>query len=529
MGMWEATLPKRIPDYLQGDSELTDYLSACGSVLDDLVDTIKEHDVYKDYKLVPEQRLGLLAKRFAFEPPVKLPEAVMRGILRDISILHRTRGVEASLYWVFKILSWDVKIKYAWLPNPERYDPNVRELFPSFYVADGFDVEQSAELSYEPKIGEPYTIGTPEQLFHNDQNFIIDGDILIGRSPLRFIGIGDEYDPYTPVMDYVPTTDIMKMDYRNFLYGSSFTDQKGTYFKGRGYFDNYDTAYRLRIIGEAYDESKVSRSSVSVISTPYVVVEVSGQNFEKFTAPYIGDDGKTYTYTSKETYNTAEMLIDYLLHNFTRPANVKILMIASREEEFDVLEFDDVIEEAFNAEPQGFTERFQPSEYEEYDASMDRAPVIGDDFLYIGMPSLLLTNSMVGYQEYKIGDPIPTGEFIIDSGEFIYETGTLVFAQENGLYVTKEFQIRTPSRIRVNMPVTSSINIEGKKDLWSGWERLENTVTNNEVFELYDVNYIRFVSDFDLVGTHEADIKWLPQTSLTQQQTTASLRQVNVF
>jgi len=323
MGLWENNLPTRVPEYLQGEPYLEEYLEVCGSIYDKMVDTIKEHDVYKDYKRVPQQRLSLLARRFAFEPTAPLPDDTVRGIIRDISVIYKTRGIEESIKWVFKILSWDAKIEYAWLPDPERFDDRLSDVYESEY---GDDDPLGKDAEYNIRIDDPYRINDKQPIFHLDSDFIFTDYLKIGTNDLLYVGIGDAYSP-TPIAPVDPDY-IENLDYREFLYGKAHTGDDGTYFTGRWFFEDYDSAQNLRIIGERYDEKIAKRNDRRVMSTPYIAVRLYGENFEKFTQPVVDDDGNVYSYTETEKYRVANLLIQYLFHDLMRPANVKVLLFS---------------------------------------------------------------------------------------------------------------------------------------------------------------------------------------------------------
>lgn len=496
--LWEKYLKTRVPEFYQdSQSELISYLEVCGSILDELSTTIKDHDYYKDYKKSPESRLGLIAARFAFNTPAEITEPLLRGIIRDITSIHKTRGVEASIYWVFKILSWDVEIKQAWLPEPERFDPNIRSVFPSLYLKEISDPIFTKDRSYIVRVDDPYRVDEGITNFHINELFIFNDLLKIGDNQLQWIG--DLTD--TLQVDVTkPSTDVKRLGYRNFLYGERKTLPDGTYFDGGGYFDTEPTYTDLRIVGESYNEETVLRKDPKVLATPYIVIKVSGSDFDKFTQPYVGQDGEVYSYTSKESYKTVGLLLEYLLHNFTRPANVAILMIsaASAEEEDDTITLNQEEDSVINISGQ---------------------MLIGDYYV-IGAPSSMTTNSITSLRSLGIGEfYTPSDTFIYSTDEFIYTRSDIVMNEvsvDGGTeWETEQFITRTPSKIRLTMDVSDSVNIYAKRALNSDeWVLVYNGAVDGDIFEVIDCFYLKFVSTTNISSPMSVDFKWLDQTLL---------------
>lgn len=460
---WKDNLPKRVPEYYRGETPLDSYLETCGEVFDELSNTIKNIDDYKDYKKIPEARLALLAQRYAFNAPSDISEESLRGIMRDITTIYQTRGVEASVAWVFRLLKWDVSIKKAWLLKPELYDPKIKELFPSFYLADGFE---SVE-------------GTPPN--------------------------------YTENVYFIPTTDAGKIDYRNFVYGDSYVDPtgRGVYFNGRGFFDTTDTVTETRIVGETYPVDGEIRKPEVVLSTPYIIIELAGQTAEQYLPP---------GYTEDEGFRFIQGMLEYLLRDLMRPSNVKILLLVSRTDEENHITLDEEFTQSSTSEPHEFDANSEITVVNTENTVYNGAvPRIGDPELRIGMPNYLPVNSMTGYQTFQIGwetAPIDMGESVPGHNTFLYSDVDVTFYDDGGTWKSELFVLRTPSRVVITTPGGESINIEGKKTPDSPWESVLTGVNGTGVaYKSYDLHYMRFSSPTEPVGQFDISVEWEDQTT----------------
>lgn len=532
---WETNLKKRIPEYFQGDNPMRSYLEVCGRYFDDLVDTIKEHDVYKDYKLIPEHRLGLLAERFAFNPPSEIPAFMMRGIMRDIGIIHKTRGIEESLKWAFRLMGWEVDILKAWLPDPEKYDPRIRELFPDIYL--GHDVDFShLSRSFIPRAGEPYFVGDEDVPYHRNQNFVIRGPLLVGRNDVYHANAQDTdiIDLFTPPNPFIPTTDVNKIDYKNFLFGVANTKSTGTYFDGRSLFSSRDNYENMMILGEKYNPATAIRGPSVVMSTPYIVIEASEQDVMRFTQPYLAPDGTLYSYTERETFAIAEIMINYLLHEFTRPANVKILLIYTVNKQKDNFQFkDDFRQIVF-----GDAEHEIEDDFIEFDTNLDynaeeHLPVLcGDEFAVCGAPTYSRVNSLLGFPEITCGQDKYIGKFVLDDSEFDYEID-LPWKEEmyqdddfNNIihWVTDPVILRTPSTFDIEYGETEQVNIQKKQHLSGDWINDDNIdQPQSGTFETYDVVAIRLVSSQQPLTTPRITVRWGRQDTFILKETVSSI------
>lgn len=454
MADFSEELKYRIPEYFQGEGDMDGYLDACGVMFDEFSDTIKEHDSYKDYKKVPEARLALLAKRFAFNPPRDLPPEITRGIIRDIAGIYTTKGTVHSLTWIFRLIGWRSEIEYAWLLNPERYDPTIKKNYPLFFERDGLDNDISSLNSFIPKLNQGYFINDENTPYHADPgNYVLSGSLVIGRN--NFVSVIGETNPYLRTIDDV-STDFNKIDYRNFVYGYPSVTPKGVFFDGHSYFSRIQDVKEAKIIGEKYKEENIIRYHPSVISTPYIVVKVDSEDYDRFTRPYVASDGTLYSYTTREKFNIAQTLIEFLLFEFVRPANVKIILLTSAYEDRDQLHINDSYQTETTAQPIDTEESFTLLDSENGTLPIT-VPVIGTLNFYIGAPSYLPYNSLMQCDSIKVGQESPI-DIIANNGTFEYwRMNYEVFDMGGGMYETDPILLRSPSIVVLSVDADTTI------------------------------------------------------------------------
>lgn len=454
-------MKERVPECYRNDSALTEYLEVCGELLDELKDTVKLHDTYNDYRRVPESRLSMLARKFALDPPRNIPEEMMRGIVRDIIQIYSSKGSESSLVWIFRLLGWRANFEYAWLINPERYEPNIRDVYPNVYEKLGLESDVSVSNSILLRIGEGYRIGVEDQLYAFDDNFLFDGYLRIGRNPLTFTGGGDVYDPFTPSSVEPFSTDFNKIDWRNFVYGKERVQPDGTFFYGRTPFSSFNNLREVRIIGEEYSDTSPRFRDV-VMKTPYIIVEVNAQDYDKFTQPY-EDDGIIYNYTESETYQIAETLINYFLFDSVRPSPIKVILIASRIKEEDTFFVSESLNDEFTSEPLELgVEQSDITDLESYGMTLDTDSdlyEIGTAGLYVGSPSFMPVNSLSVIPMGAIGDLRTEYEFDVASDTWNYTIShdeSYFTEHAVGEFVSPPYPLRTPCSFDVTVNQTGA-------------------------------------------------------------------------
>lgn len=488
-------LRNRLPEFMRQDgAPILEYVDAVGEVLDDLKKTIKLHDDYGDYRYVPESRLAVLSRRFAFDPPRNLPESMQRGIIRDIMQIYATKGTENALLWVFRLLAWRATFEYAWLLNPERYDPNIRDLYPQYYERDGLDSGLSFANSFYPRLNNGYFIGVENQAFHGDDNFFISGPLLIGRNELSFTGGGDAYDPFTPDIQFNISTDYNKIDFRNFVYGKEQVDSDGTYFYGRTIFSGGDNLRKIRIIGEDYPPSQFRLRDV-VLKTPYIIVNVNQQDYQKFTQPYTDDQGNEFFYTQSETFAIAETLVNYFLYDTVRPANVKIILISSLEDESDELPITTELEDEFTSQPVEQEDHVTSVDEEDYNLIFTDGFLIGQNSMFIGAPTAFVANSITVVNAPVIGDETYDDQLVVSDTQFSYEFVNIDLEQNGSVFVSDEYPLRTPSTVTID--TDGDITVEARMGYFGDYSEFATISAGVHSFTSHDLNFIRFVSASD--------------------------------
>lgn len=287
---FKELLPKRIPEYLQDDNGLKDYLEVAGELFDAFNENIIDFDHYQDPAKVTESRLKELAAKFAMEFPRNLNSELQRSIIRDLEAVYQKSGTIDVIHWIFRIIGWDVKIENAWVLNPEYYDPNIKVNF--------------------------------------------------------------ELDDYGKEQTLPTITDFYSRNYKAFLIGEDYTDEGGTYFKGKHLFDLEQTVDRYEIIGEYYDLKTKTRTPNKVMKTPYLFIRVSDETYNIFISPYTDEDtGITYDYTEAEFFKVVENMFNFFLFDALRPTNVRVVVIVAPQNIDDTAVVEDSYADTWTSDP----------------------------------------------------------------------------------------------------------------------------------------------------------------------------------
>lgn len=287
---FKTLLPQRIPESVQGDNELREYLEVCGELFDAFADTIREMDHYHDPVLVPETRLRELAKQFAMEFPRNLDPELQRIIIRDLDAIFHKNGATDVINWIFRLIGWEVELEYAWVLNPEYYDPEIVKMF---------------NLSDYGKQQEP------------------------------------------PII-----TNFYSRDYRSFLLGEEYVFDNGTYFRGRRFFDKRDSYLKNEIVGEHYEAVTKTRTADKVMSTPYLFIRVSEESYNIFIQPYVDEEtGEAYDYTEVEFFNVVDNIFNFFMFNVNRPTNVRVVIVVAPQFLDDVAVITDDYSDEYTSEP----------------------------------------------------------------------------------------------------------------------------------------------------------------------------------
>lgn len=290
MKTYKELLPTRIPEYLQGESNLEEYLEVAGELFDEYAATIDDlRDVW-DYERTSVSRLRELARQFSLEFPRNLDEELRRSIVRDLHAIYKKSGTLPLVEWIFHLIGWDVEFENAWLLNPDRYDPKIKEV----YQLDDYDKSK--------------------------------------KSP-------------TIITDYD------RNDYRDFLIGDEIVLSNGTYFKGRRFFDQMITFPQQEIVGESYDDSK-TRTPDKVGATPYIFIRVSEEDYNIFIAPYEDPDtGIVYEYTQSEFFQVVTNIFNFFLFDDMRPTHVRVVGVLTTQKLDNTFVVGDDVSDKWEAEP----------------------------------------------------------------------------------------------------------------------------------------------------------------------------------
>lgn len=284
---YKELLPTRVPEFLQDDSNLTEFLEVAGELFDEFSDAIDEFDIVWDAAKVSEQRLRDLATQFAIQFPRNLNIDLQRTIIRDLEAIYQKSGTIPLINWVFRLIGWDIAIENAWLLNPEKYDPQIKQVF-------GLD-----------------------DYGHQQMDTII--------------------------------TDYDRRDYRDFLIGDEIVRDNGTYFRGRRFFDQRDTFLKNEIVGEWYDNDR-TRTADKVGATPYVFIRVSEEDYNIFISPYEDEDGTVYDYTQTEFFSIVSTIINFFLFDDMRPTHVRVVIIVTAQAISDSFAVTDDVREEWTAD-----------------------------------------------------------------------------------------------------------------------------------------------------------------------------------
>lgn len=317
-------LPKRIPESLQSDNELNQYLEAAGELFDEFVAEIESFDDYFDPAKVAEKRLSQLAAQFAMNFPRNLNTELQRSIIRDLEAVYQKLGTRDMINWIFRLIGWDVSLEYAWVLNPERYDPEVKHMF----SLDDYGREQ------------------------------MDNAI----------------------------TDFYSRDYRAFLLGEEIVFENGTYFRGRRFFDQRETFLKQEIVGEHYNERTKTRTPDKAMSTPYMFIRVSEEAYNIFISPYVDEDsGITYDYTEVEFFKVVENILNFFLFEEMRATHVRVVIIVTAQNLQDDFVVQDELTETWESDPVAVEDISVVADVEE--SVLHHELVVGTDFLSGAPPS----------------------------------------------------------------------------------------------------------------------------------------------
>lgn len=280
--MYKEHLIERIPEAFQNHQEVIDYLAVAGELFDEYVETIHGMDEYRSWTQKDRNRLRQLALDFGMNFPRNIDENIQRTIVRDIHSIYSRVGIKQFSDWIFRIIGWEIDIQHAWLPNPDQYDPSIKDI-------------------------------------HQLNDYGGNSDVTI--------------------------TNFFEADYRAFYIGDSFVaDDGNVYFRGRRFFDDEITIDQLEIVGEDYDELTKYRTRDKVGATPYIFVNVTEEDYTNYLNPYVDEEsGQIYSFDRAEQFTVIENILNYYVFDEFRPTHVRVVIIVKTESnEDDVIIYDDM-------------------------------------------------------------------------------------------------------------------------------------------------------------------------------------------
>ena len=506
---WRDNLKHRIPEYHQDSKSMEDYLDVCGGIYDRLVQEIEKHDIYHDYKQTPEGRLSLIARSFGFDTDFDIETDMFRYIVRDLNHLIRTRGIKPALEWCFKLVGWEVTINDAWLPDPHKYDHRIIDFYPELFYGDPDNETPTTRTDGQPTSATQETVNT--SIYFTDDYF--------------------------------------KVDYRNFLYGTTEIKDTGVYFSGGPLFGSGEEYKNIRIVGEQYQNANGVKDPLVVASTPYLVINIDNESALELSnvVDKTEIDGETELYTFSEKYNLLRGLLDYLLYDFEKPSHVVIIAILTNTDATDEMSMTDSFEGnkvVSNRSDASYLEELSlSSDYKEM-AEHD-IPIIGKD-LYIGQPTIPFSDSITSFIDmYTIGGV----EAFVDNISSYESIDSLVYSNEyidtfspdlkyraighsdvpftikydgdigigrsgtnsDGDWVSYGLHMRTPSRVTIE--TDKPLGLEYKKHIEDEWTKsdvkIESGITRLEVNDVFQVKLTSPLTTINIEVTTE----WLPQGS----------------
>jgi hypothetical protein len=261
------------------------------------------------------------------------------------------------------------------------------------------------------------------------------------------------------------------------------------------------------------------------MSTPYIVVEVNKQDFDAFTQPYTDGQGNEFTFTSKETYRIAELLIDYILHEVTRPANVKVIMIVSKTELDDSVGVSETLSQTSTAAPDIISDTIAVTETTEHPLNLPISFTVGMHGLTVGAPTIGLINSLSHVDAPTVGQFGMYDEYAPDGRSFSYSVLPSSGSFLSGFYYSVPFHVRTPSVVSITTNVTATIL--GQTNIGGAFITLGTVPANQTyVYRTYDVQYLKIRTTVQQSGI-SVSVTWETQLDNTQQQSTNKLVKIN--
>jgi hypothetical protein len=118
-------LKQNIPEFQQGDSNLSTFLDASGEFLDDIVEAIEHFDYTRDFNKGTIYNLENSIFSRGIDLPRNVEESSKRKYLRDISEIILKNGTEDGLKHALQMIGFESTINKAWLQNPKELQKGI--------------------------------------------------------------------------------------------------------------------------------------------------------------------------------------------------------------------------------------------------------------------------------------------------------------------------------------------------------------------------------------------------------------------
>ena len=293
-----------------------------------------------------------------------------------------------------------------------------------------------------------------------------------------------------PITEERRRYDIDKFSYTDFLYGKENVTADGVFFNGYKYedFKEANLIEGLPIVGQRY--KKAPRTRLSVAKTPYVVVRITGGDYNTVTDPYIGSDGQVYEYSQQEKFQIVNELIDYFLFKVARATNVKVIIIVTLQE----LDDDITISDEFEQEVTDIIP--YPADTETVDIT-DTFTGVGNllRIFNVGEPIIVGFESPYA-SNLSIIPTLSVGEINTVSEIYVEQWGTETFSFE--MYDSIEQPVRPYTELTFTTPVGVTATVYGRTvfgdpsttEIITTLE--ENQITSVNIMERYHSVYLEF-------------------------------------
>jgi hypothetical protein len=267
--------------------------------------------------------------------------------------------------------------------------------------------------------------------------------------------------------------ELNRQSYRDFLYGNEVVTDRGVYFSGFRYIDDFlrkNEITDIPISGEIYEEYKPT--NLSVTKTPYVVVRLKNGDFNVDVNDYVNPiTGKSYKYSSDEEFQLVNDIVEFFIKNGYRATTIRSILIAFLQQFDDTLTISDTFNDNTYYDPDGGDDLADASEFCENGITASRVYVDGSIGSNMGVGSEIPYESPL-----SIVKPLPIGMYSDYVNEkFVWSdfTNTISLSLANQY---PDFLVRYNTEISLSN--TSSVSI----DVYINGEFFDS-VNSGDIFE----------------------------------------------